>query len=276
MFDMKKKRVLYDGKAKTIYEGPQAGTLVQYFKDDATAFNKEKHEIIEGKGTLNNRISAHIMQALEENGIRTHFIKRLNMREQLIKSLGIIPLEVVVRRYSAGSFCKRYGTPEGMKFDTPLIEFFYKNDELGDPMVTAEHIFLMQWAEPEEIDEIAAISIRVCDFLAGMFGAVGIRLTDFKLEFGRLDIGEEFFPEIILADEISPDNCRLYDMKTGKSLDKDVFRRGEGDLIEAYKEVARRLGALPENDPTQEDIATVTSFSDGVARIRRRKKKTGH
>ncbi len=273
IFDMKKKRVLHEGKAKIIYEGPQPGTLIQYFKDDATAFNKVKHAVIEGKGVLNNRISAYIMSALEENGIRTHFIRRENMREQLIKALEIIPIEVVVRRYAAGSFCKRFGAPEGLKFETPMIEFFYKNDALGDPMITAEHIFQMNWAEPEEIDEIASLAIRICDYLAGMFAAVNLRLVDFKLEFGRLNVNEDYFPEILLADEISPDNCRITDMKSGQSYDKDLFRNESGDLIEGYREVARRLGVLNENDTDSDHLASVTCFTDGAARVRKKRKK---
>ncbi len=239
---MSKRRRIYEGKAKILYEGPEPGTIVQHFKDDATAGNGAKHEVIDGKGVLNNRISEYIFTQLNVIGIPTHFIKRLNMREQLIREVDIIPLEVVIRNVAAGSLAKRFGLEEGLQLPRPLIEFYYKKDELNDPMVTEEHISAFGWAAPMEIDEIVNISNRINDFLTGLFLGVGIRLIDFKLEFGR--IIENDMLRIVLADEISPDNCRLWDIKTQNKMDKDRFRQDMGGLIEAYTEVARRLGIM--------------------------------
>ncbi len=243
---MKRKRI-YEGKAKVLYEGPEAGTRVQYFKDDATAFNNQKKGVITGKGVINNRISEHIMTMLNDIGIPTHFIRRLNMREQLVKEVEIIPLEVVVRNVAAGSLSTRLGIPEGTALPRSIVEFFYKADELNDPMVTEEHITAFGWASPQDIDDVMALALRVNDFLIGLFLGVGIRLVDFKMEFGRLWQGDEM--RIVLADEISPDNCRLWDFRTNEKLDKDRFRRDLGGAAEAYQEVARRLGILPEGGP---------------------------
>lgn len=240
---MSRRRVIYDGKAKTLYEGPEPGTLIQYFKDDTTAFNKVKHEILDGKGVLNNRISENIMTGLGEIGIPTHFIRRLNMREQLVYQVEIIPVEVVVRNVIAGSLAKRLGLNEGEKIPRPLIEFYYKDDALGDPMISEDHITAFGWATPQEMDDIVGMATRINDFLSGLFLAIGIRLVDFKLEFGRHYHLDGF--RIILADEISPDNCRLWDAKTGNKLDKDRFREGLGGVTEAYHEVATRLGIFP-------------------------------
>ncbi|MCE0742507.1 phosphoribosylaminoimidazolesuccinocarboxamide synthase [Acetobacter sicerae] len=241
---MARRRQLYEGKAKILFEGPEPGTLVQYFKDDATAGNGAKHGIITGKGVLNNRISEYIMLRLQEIGIPTHFIRRINMREQLIREVEIIPLEIVIRNIAAGSIAKRLGIPEGTRLPRSIVEYYYKNDALGDPMVAEEHITAFGWASPHDLDDMVAMSLRVNDFLMGLFAGVGISLVDFKLEFGRLWEGEEM--RIILADEISPDNCRLWDSKTNEKLDKDRFRRDMGQVEEAYQEVARRLGILPE------------------------------
>ncbi|BCI66657.1 phosphoribosylaminoimidazole-succinocarboxamidesynthase [Acetobacter aceti NRIC 0242] len=241
---MARRRQLYEGKAKILFEGPEPGTLVQYFKDDATAGNGAKHGIITGKGVLNNRISEYIMLRLQEIGIPTHFIRRINMREQLIREVEIIPLEIVIRNIAAGSIAKRLGIPEGTRLPRSIVEYYYKNDALGDPMVAEEHITAFGWAGPHDLDDMVAMSLRVNDFLMGLFAGVGISLVDFKLEFGRLWEGEEM--RIILADEISPDNCRLWDAKTNEKLDKDRFRRDMGQVEEAYQEVARRLGILPE------------------------------
>lgn len=241
---MARRRQLYEGKAKILFEGPEPGTLVQYFKDDATAGNGAKHGIITGKGVLNNRISEYIMLRLQEIGIPTHFIRRINMREQLIREVEIIPLEIVVRNIAAGSIAKRLGIPEGTRLPRAIVEYYYKNDALGDPMVAEEHITAFGWACPHDMDDMVAMSLRVNDFLTGLFAGVGISLVDFKLEFGRVWEGEEM--RIILADEISPDNCRLWDAKTNEKLDKDRFRRDMGQVEEAYQEVARRLGILPE------------------------------
>lgn len=244
---MKNRRRIYEGKAKILYEGPEPGTLIQFFKDDATAFNKKKHDIIDGKGVLNNRISEYIFNHLNRIGIPTHFIKRVNMREQLIKEVEIVPLEVIVRNIAAGTLSKRLGIEEGTVLPRSIIEFCYKKDELDDPLVSEEHITALGWASPQEIDDIMAMSIRINDFLSGMFSGVGIRLVDFKIEFGRLiDDGQM---RIVLADEISPDSCRLWDAETDEKLDKDVFRRDLGGLVEAYQEVAKRLGILNENEP---------------------------
>jgi phosphoribosylaminoimidazole-succinocarboxamide synthase len=241
---MSRRRRIYDGKAKTMFEGPEPGTLIQYFKDDATAFNAQKREILSGKGVLNNRISAYLMTKLADIGVPTHFMKRLNMREQLVREVEIIPIEVVIRNVAAGSFTKRFGTPEGTALERSIIEYFYKKDELNDPMVSEEHITAFKWATPHELDEMVALTIRVNDFLTGLFLGIGIKLVDLKLEFGRVWVDEEM--HIVLADEISPDNCRLWDMQTNDKLDKDRFRLDLGKVVEAYSEVARRLGILPE------------------------------
>jgi phosphoribosylaminoimidazole-succinocarboxamide synthase len=241
---MARRRLVYEGKAKILYEGPEPGTLIQHFKDDATAFNAEKRDVVDGKGVLNNRISEHIMQSLTAIGVPNHFIKRLNMREQLIRAVEMIPLEVVVRNVAAGSLSKRLGIDEGTALPRPIIEFYLKDDALGDPMVTEEHIAAFNWASQQDVDDIIALALRVNDFLSGLFMGVGIKLVDFKIECGRIWEGD--YQRIIVADEISPDSCRLWDVKTGQKLDKDVFRRDLGNLADAYTEVARRLGILPE------------------------------
>ncbi len=240
---MNRRRRIYEGKAKVLFEGPEPGTLVQHFKDDATAFNAKKHDVIDGKGVLNNRISEYIFNQLNSIGVPTHFIKRLNMREQLIREVEIIPLEVVVRNVAAGSLAQRLGLDEGMSLPRSIIEFYYKNDALNDPMVSEEHITAFGWATPQEIDDIMALAIRVNDFLTGLFLGVGIRLVDFKMECGRLYEGDMM--RIVVADEISPDSCRLWDIKSNDKMDKDRFRRDMGGLIEAYSEVARRLASSP-------------------------------
>ena len=242
-----RRRQIYEGKAKVLFEGPEPGTLVQYFKDDATAFNAKKRGIITGKGVINNRISEYLMLRLNEIGVPTHFVRRLNMREQLVKAVEIIPLEVVVRNVAAGSISQRLGLAEGTPLPRSIIEYYYKSDELSDPMVAEEHITAFNWATPQELDEIMSLALRINDFLTGLLLGVGLRLVDFKLEFGRLWEDEEM--RIVLADEISPDSCRLWDVKTNEKLDKDRFRRDLGDVEEAYQEVARRLGILPEGGP---------------------------
>ena len=244
---MARRRKLYEGKAKILYEGPEPGTLIQYFKDDATAFNNKKTGIITGKGVLNNRISEFLMIKLAEIGIPNHFMRRLNMREQLVREVEIIPIEVVVRNVAAGSIAKRFNLTEGILLPRSIVEFYYKSDELDDPMVAEEHITAFGWANPQDIDDIMSLSLRVNDFLTGLFGGLGLKLVDFKLEFGRL-YGEEDV-RLVLADEISPDNCRLWDISTNEKMDKDRFRRDLGKVEEAYQEVARRLGVLPEAGP---------------------------
>ncbi|HEY0012407.1 MAG TPA: phosphoribosylaminoimidazolesuccinocarboxamide synthase [Allosphingosinicella sp.] len=243
---MSRRRQIYEGKAKILYEGPEPGTLIQYFKDDATAFNAQKRGTIAGKGVLNNRISEHIFTMLGHIGVPTHFIRRLNMREQLIRQVEIIPIEVVVRNVAAGTLSTRLGIEEGTQLPRTIIEYYYKDDALGDPMIADEHIACFGWASREEMDDIADMAVRVNDFMCGLFAGIGIRLVDFKLEFGR--IWENDYSRVILADEISPDGCRLWDAVSGEKLDKDRFRRDLGGEAEAYQEVARRLGLLPEGD----------------------------
>ena len=245
---MTRRRRIYEGKAKVLFEGPEPGTLVQYFKDDASAFNNQKKGTITGKGVLNNRISEYLMTKLAEIGVPTHFVRRLNMREQLVREVEIIPLEVVIRNVVAGSLSKRFGMPEGTQLPRSIVEYYYKSDELNDPMVSEEHITAFGWATPQDIDEILAMSLRINDFLLGLFLGVGLRLVDFKLEFGRL--WENDYMRIVLADEISPDNCRLWDSTTNEKMDKDRFREDLGRVEEGYQEVARRLGILPEGGPT--------------------------
>ena len=228
---------IYEGKAKTLFFHDD-NTLIQYFKDDATAFNKKKHKIINSKGVLNNYISEFIFKYLEENGIENHFIKRLNDREQLIKKVEIIPLEVIIRNIAAGTLTKRLGVEEGSKLKKTLIEFTLKNDDLGDPIVSEEHIEVLEYAKKDEIQEMKTQALAINKLLVDLFSSINIQLVDFKIEFGRL--GQE--QKVILADEISPDSCRLWDKFSSKKLDKDRFRKNLGGLIDAYKEVATRLG----------------------------------
>ena len=242
---MTKKKMLYEGKAKTIFEGPTANTVIQYFKDDATANNAEKHSIINGKGVLNNSISDFLMRKIHEIGIPTHYIKKLNMREQLVKKVEIIPVEFVVRNIAAGSIVKRLGLKEGKVFSNPLIEYYLKRDDLGDPLVNEDHIVNFNWGTREELEEMQEYGLRINDFLRGLFLGIGLKLVDFKIEFGRY-FSEEDGTELLLADEISPDNCRLWDIKTNNKFDKDLFRQDIGGLKEAYQEVAERLKILPE------------------------------
>ena len=237
---MKKGKKLYEGKAKIVYAGPDKGTAIQHFKDHATAFNNLKKSTIEGKGVLNNRISEHILKNLEQIGIKTHLIKRINMREQLIRLVEIIPIEFIIRNIATGSLTKRLGIKDGTVLEKPLLEFCYKNDELGDPLIAREHIYAFNWASVIQLDYITEQCHRINDFMQGMFRGIGIKLVDFKLEFGTVN------GEIILADEISPDTCRLWDINSDEKLDKDRFRKDLGNLIPAYEEVARRLNILHE------------------------------
>ncbi len=241
---MARRRQLYEGKAKILFEGPEPGTLVQYFKDDASSDNGTKTGVITGKGVLNNRISEYLMMRLGEIGIPTHFVRRLNMREQLIREVEIIPLEVVVRNVAAGSLSTRLGINEGTRLPRSIIEYYFKNPTLNHPLVSEEHITCFGWAGTADLDDMVALTLRINDFLSGLLLGVGITLVDFKLEFGRLWENDEM--RIILADEISPDNCRLWDSKTQEKMDKDRFRRDLGKVEEGYQEVARRLGILPE------------------------------
>jgi phosphoribosylaminoimidazole-succinocarboxamide synthase len=244
---MSRRKQIYEGTAKVLFEGPEPGTIVQHFKDDATAFNNQKRGTITGKGVLNNRISEYLMTRLNEIGVPTHFVRRLNMREQLVRQVEIIPVEVVIRNIAAGSLSKRLGIEEGTVLPRSIVEYYYKNDALGDPMVTEEHITAFGWATTQDLDDILHVALRVNDFLTGLFLGAGIRLVDFKLEFGRLYTNDEM--RLVLADEISPDNCRLWDARTNEKLDKDRFRQDLGRVEEGYQEVARRLGILPEGVP---------------------------
>ena len=241
---MKKGKKLYEGKAKIIYATSDKNLVIQYFKDDATAFNNQKKSTIEGKGVLNNRISEHILSNLSQIGIKNHLVKRLNMREQVVKLVEIIPIEFIVRNVASGSLTKRLGIEDGTVLKEPLVEYCLKDDALADPLIAEEHIYAFDWASKKEIEKIKKMILRINDFMVGMFRGVGIRLIDFKLEFGRIKINGR--NEVILADEISPDTCRLWDSKTEKKLDKDRFRKDLGDLIPAYTEVAKRLGILHE------------------------------
>ncbi len=247
---MTRRRQIYEGKAKILFRGPEPGTIVQYFKDDATAFNNEKKGTITGKGVLNNRISEYLMLRLAEIGVPTHFVRRLNMREQLVREVEIIPVEVVVRNVSAGQFAKRFEVDEGTPLPRSIVEYYYKADELGDPLVSEEHITAFGWATPHDLDDMMALALRINDFMSGLFMAIGIKLIDFKLEFGRL-YEENGEMRVVLADEISPDSCRLWDVKSNEKMDKDRFRHDMGEVEEAYQEVARRLGILPDIEETE-------------------------
>ena len=234
---MTKKELIYEGKAKTLFFYDN-NKIIQYFKDDATAFNKKKHEIINEKGILNNFISEFIFKYLSENGVENHFIERLNDREQLVKKVDIIPVEVIVRNIATGTLTKRLGIQEGLKLKKPLIEFTLKSDELDDPIISEEHIDVLEYAEKDEINDIKEQALLINRLLLQLFSSINIQLVDFKIEFGRLTIDKK----VILADEISPDSCRLWDKSSSEKLDKDRFRKNLGGLIEAYKEVATRLG----------------------------------
>lgn len=273
---MARRKKIYEGKAKTLYEGPEPGTVIQYFKDDATALNGKKHDIIPGKGVLNNRISAHLMTKLEGIGIPTHFMRSINMREQLVRSVEIIPLEVVVRNIATGSLCSRLGIKEGEVLQKPLTEFYYKKDELNDPLIGEDHIITFGWADPYELEEMVAMAWRVNDYLNGLFAGIGLKLVDFKLEFGRI-WGQHGELYIILADEISPDNCRLWDAETGERMDKDRFRRDLGDVLKGYQHVAQKLGLVPDDvilkggDLNEEMLEGLVQIENELAERRRLK-----
>ena len=252
---MARRRQVYEGHDKVLFEGPEPGTLVLDFKDDAFVRRTRKHVTITGKGVLNNRISEYLMQRLAEIGVPTHFMRRLNMREQLVHQLEMIPLTIVVRNIVAGTLAERFSIPKGTPLPRSIVEFYFKAEDRENPIVTEEHITAFGWAHPHEIDEILALSLRINDFLSGLFLGSGLRLIDLSLEFGRLWENEQM--RIILADEISPDNCRLWDLNTDEPMDKDRFRQNLGRVEEGYQEVARRLGILPDTtlrDPDQPKI----------------------
>ena len=238
---MTSSKTLYEGKAKKIIKGPKKNTLIQIFKDDATAYNKKKHKIFKGKGVINNKISEYIMEFLKSKKIPTHFEKRLNDREQLIKKCQIIPIEFVVRNVIAGSIAKKLGLKEGTKLKKPLLEYYYKEDSLDDPMISRDHVEIFGWANRSELKRIDVMSLKINSLLTNLFKKKNIILVDFKIEFGRLASNPK---KIVLADEISPDSCRLWDIKSKQKLDKDVFRRNLGSLMGAYEEVASRLGIV--------------------------------
>ena len=264
---MKKGKKLYEGKAKIIYATKDKNQVIQHFKDDATAFNNQKKATIEGKGILNNRISEHILSNLSQIGIENHFIKRLNMREQLVNHVEIIPIEFVVRNIATGSLTKRLGIEDGTVLERPLLEYCYKKDELQDPLISKEHIYSFGWATEKEIKEIDKITLRINDLLTGLFRGIGIKLVDFKIEYGKAWNKDTEKKEIVLADEISPDTCRLWDAKTEKKLDKDRFRKDLGNIVEAYQEVARRLGILHE----QSNIRPIKFTKPTAVKIKKNK-----
>ncbi len=260
---MKKGKKLYEGKAKIIFATSDKNIVIQHFKDDATAFNNQKKASIDGKGILNNRISEHVLSSLAEIGIKNHLIKRLNMREQLVEMVNIIPIEFVIRNIATGSLTKRLGIEEGTVLDSPLMEYCLKDDKLGDPIISREHILNFKWLNKNELELINNQCLRINDYLQGLFRGIGIKLVDFKVEFGKTKSNET----IILADEISPDTCRLWDQETDKKLDKDRFRKDLGNIVEAYQEVARRLGILHE----QSNIRPIKFSKPTAVKIKKNK-----
>ena len=233
---MQKLEQIYEGKAKKVYKTDDPERYIVDYKDDATAFNGLKKGTIAGKGIINNQMSNRLMQMIEQKGVPTHFVKELSERETLVKKVSIVPLEVIVRNIAAGSFSKRYGVDEGMVFEEPVIEFSYKNDALGDPLLNTDHALALKVATRAEIDTIKSYALKVNSILKAFWAECGVTLVDFKLEFGKTSDGS-----IILADEISPDTCRLWDSATGEKLDKDRFRRDLGGVEEAYAEIMKRL-----------------------------------
>ena len=266
LFSQKRKK-LYEGKAKILYEGPEPGTIVQYFKDDTTAGNGAKHEVINGKGVINNSISSYLMSKLNDAGIPCHFIKKLNMREQLCFHIEMIPVEVVVRNIAAGSLSKRYGIERGQVLPRAIVEYYLKKDDLNDPMISEEHITAFGLASLPEIDEMYSLAMRINDYLSGMFLGMGLKLVDFKLEFGRHFLSDHEL-RIVVADEISPDSCRLWDVKTNQSLDKDVFREDKGDMMAGYRDIAARLGVFPDQASAADSGGDILSMKEAVERAK--------
>ena len=233
---MEKKEQLYEGKAKKVFATDDANLVIVSYKDDATAFNGEKKGTIAGKGAINNVMSNHMFQLLEQQGVPTHYVEQLNDRETVVKKVSIVPLEVIVRNISAGSFAKRYGVEEGIVFDEPTFELSYKNDDLGDPLMNDYHAIALKLATREEIELIKSMTFKINEVMKQYFDTLNVTLVDFKLEFGKTADGQ-----IVLADEISPDTCRLWDKTTGEKLDKDRFRRDLGGVEEAYQEIMKRV-----------------------------------
>jgi phosphoribosylaminoimidazole-succinocarboxamide synthase len=242
---MARRKKVYEGKAKILYEGPEPGTLIQYFKDDAATQPVLKQTQADGRGVLNNRLSEFFMAGLNAIGVPTHFIRRLNMREQLIRMVEIIPLIVTVRNYAAGELTRRLGIPEGTALPRPIVEFYFKDEKLGNPLVTEEHVIAFGWASQQDLDDMVALALRVNDFLSGVMLGAGIRLADFRIEVGRVWEGD--YMRLIVADEISPDSCRLWDMRGNEATERDGQPREPGPLADVYTELARRLGVLPSN-----------------------------
>lgn len=242
---MARRKKVYEGKAKILYEGPEPGTLIQYFKDDGIASGSEVAVAVDGKGVLNNRLSEFFMAGLNSIGVPTHFIRRVNMREQLVRMAEILPLEIVVRNFAAGELSARLGIPEGTALPRPIVEYYFKDDKLGCPLVAEEHIVAFGWANQQDLDDVIALALRVNDFLSGVMMGVGIRLADFRIEVGRIWEGD--FMRLIVADEISPDSCRLWDMRGNEASERDGVAREPGPLADVYTELARRLGVLPSN-----------------------------
>lgn len=242
---MARRKKVYEGKTKILYDGPEPGTLIQYFKDDGTPPESPVPAATDGKGVLNNRLSEFFMTGLNSIGVPTHFLKRLNMREQLVRMAEIIPLEVVVRNFAAGELSSRLGIPEGTPLPRPIVEYYYKDDRLNAPMVAEEHIVAFGWASQQDLDDIVALALRVNDFMSGVMMGVGVRLADFRIEVGRIWEGD--FMRLIVADEISPDNCRLWDLRGVTDRTDGQAVADPGPLSDAYTELARRLGVLPSN-----------------------------
>ncbi|KKB96155.1 Phosphoribosylaminoimidazole-succinocarboxamide synthase [Candidatus Arcanobacter lacustris] len=245
-----KRKQLYEGSSKILFEGPDSDTIIAHFKDEVTVASTNETIAVAGKGALNNRISEYLMLKLDSLGIATHFIKNINMREQLVRRLDVIPLQVVIRNVAAGDICTRFGMEEGVVLPKPIIEFFLKSTNLKDPLVTEDHIEAFGWAGAFEMEEIRNIAIRANDFLTGLFLGCGIRLIDFKLEFGR-SFGHDF-EQVIIADEITPDTCRLWDMKTNVKMDQEGVKLEGFPPDKGYLEIARRLGILPETSNVEE------------------------
>jgi len=247
---MARRKKVYEGKAKILYEGPEPGTLIQYFKDDAAQSEQApaqgaEGKGLEGKGVLNNRLSEFFMAGLNAIGVPTHFMRRLNMREQLVRMAEILPVDVVVRNFAAGDISQRLGIPEGTALPRPIVEYYYKDEKLGSPMVAEEHIVAFGWANQQDLDDMVALALRVNDFLSGVMLGVGVRLMDFRIEVGRIWEGD--YMRLIVADEISPDNCRLWDLRGLETPDREGQVREPGPLNDVYTELARRLGVLPSN-----------------------------
>ena len=241
---MARRRRVYEGKAKDFYEGPEPGFLVQHFKDVAYARRPQKSGVVDGKGVINNRISEYLMTRLADIGVPTHFVRRLNMREQLVREVEILPIDVVVHNAAAGDFAEKFSLQEGTPLPRSIIEFYLRSDELGDPLVSEEHITAFGWAATQDIDDMIHLSLRVNDFMTGLFMGAGIKLVDFTLTYGRLYFEDDV--RLVIADEISPDSCRLWDMTSNEPMDMDRFVKDLDNVAEGYQEVARRLGILPE------------------------------